>query len=100
MPVNSFTGTNSMHIRQQNLNKSKMATFELINTLKPEEWDAVCLQEPWLDQWHNTRANHNWHVLYPSTHYTNPALTCSVMYISTRLAGADWQQLMIDSADC
>ncbi|KAI0762491.1 hypothetical protein C8Q74DRAFT_1177098, partial [Fomes fomentarius] len=55
-----------MHIRQQNLNKSKMATFELINTLKPEEWDAVCLQEPWLDQWHNTRANHNWHVLYPS----------------------------------
>ncbi len=72
----------------------------MINTLKPEEWVVVCLQEPWLDhRWHNTGANHHWHVLYPSTHYTNPASTRSVIFVLTRTAGADWQQLKIDCAN-
>lgn len=68
----------------------------MINTLKLEGWDIICLQEPWLDRWHNTCTNHNWHVLYPSTHYTNLASTCSVLSVSTCLAGAHWQQLKID----
>lgn len=42
-----------IHIRQQNLNKSKIATFELFNTLELSKW-IVCIQESWLDHWHNT----------------------------------------------
>ena len=43
-------GHDQQHIRvsQQNLNKSLTAQLHLLNTAKPDDWDILMLQEPWM----------------------------------------------------
>ena len=47
----------SLHIWQQNLNKSDKAHYDLINTPLHKNWDILALQEPYIDTFGNTKAN-------------------------------------------
>jgi len=53
-------------IWQQNLAKSNIAQQEMIAAAKPNEWDILALQEPWIDHLGKTRANSKWNVVYPT----------------------------------
>ncbi|THU75475.1 hypothetical protein K435DRAFT_612153, partial [Dendrothele bispora CBS 962.96] len=58
-----------LSILQMNLHKSKTATFDLINEAGAiklsDEYDIICIQEPWTDSLGNTRNNSRWHIIYP-----------------------------------
>ena len=60
-----------LRIFQQNLNKSDKAQYELINLPIHNNWDLILLRELYIDALGNTKANHNWHVLYPTSHLAN-----------------------------
>ena len=38
-----------LRIWQQNAHKSQTAQDYIINTARPEEWDVLAIQEPWID---------------------------------------------------
>ncbi|KAG6852016.1 hypothetical protein C0991_004098 [Blastosporella zonata] len=46
-----------IHIWQQNVQKSLTAQTNLINNIKPEAWDIIALQEPYINSYGNTMAN-------------------------------------------
>ncbi|KIK34632.1 hypothetical protein CY34DRAFT_59233, partial [Suillus luteus UH-Slu-Lm8-n1] len=47
-----------------------------------------------------TSANHHWHVLYPSLHYTHPQRkTHAVTLVSASLDTNSWKQLSFPSPD-
>ncbi|KAI6033768.1 hypothetical protein PISMIDRAFT_112783, partial [Pisolithus microcarpus 441] len=54
-----------IHIWQQNLNKSNMALFSLLNGTPADNWDIIALQEPPINAVGNTKANSQWRVVYP-----------------------------------
>ena len=70
---------------QQNLNKSDKAQYDLINSPIHNSWDLILLQEPYIDALGNTKANHNWHILYPMSHLTNNSPKCSVILVNVLL---------------
>ena len=57
-----------LRIWQQNVHKANAAQEYIQNTVKPEDWDMIALQEPWLDSFNNSRANPYWRVIYPANH--------------------------------
>lgn len=91
--------TQVIRIRQQNLNKSRTAQFDLINSIDPKDWDIILLQEPFIDAYNNTKANYHWHVLYPPTHFTDPKATRSIILVNTQLNTNTWTQLQVKSGD-
>ncbi|KAG6858909.1 hypothetical protein C0991_001740, partial [Blastosporella zonata] len=46
-----------LRIWQQNVRKSFTTQADLINSIRPEAWDIVALQEPYLNSYGNTMAN-------------------------------------------
>ena len=51
---------------QQNLNTSHITLHSLINNKLADDWDLIALQEPPINRLSNTKANHRWHVVYPT----------------------------------
>src|SRR5882724_6500965 len=88
-----------LHIRQQNTNKSLVAQSDFLHHLDPNIYDIGAIQEPYLDQCHNSHVNHNWYTIYPKEHYTNPASTRSLILINKRLAMDTWSQVNLGSSD-
>ena len=71
-----------LRVYQQNLNKSDKAQYDLINSTAHKDWDLLLLQEPYIDTLGNTKANHNWHVLYPTSHLTKNTMKRSVILVN------------------
>ncbi|KAG1773718.1 hypothetical protein EV702DRAFT_925459, partial [Suillus placidus] len=89
-----------LKIWQQNINTSLIAQESLLNTSDVLDWDILILQEPHINFLCNTRANHWWHVLYPTNHFTNPQQrTQAVTLIRTPLDTNTWRQLPFPSSD-
>ena len=82
-----------LRIFQQNLNKSDKAQYDLINSPIHNNWDLILLQEPYINALGNTKANHNWHVLYPMSHLANGSVKQSVILVNTLLDTNTWKQL-------
>ncbi|KIK34517.1 hypothetical protein CY34DRAFT_33211, partial [Suillus luteus UH-Slu-Lm8-n1] len=62
--------------------------------------DLIAIQEPHINFLRNTSANHHWHVLYPSLHYTQPQhKTRAVTLISASLDTNSWKQISFPSSD-
>ncbi|KAG2150794.1 hypothetical protein DEU56DRAFT_908432 [Suillus clintonianus] len=72
MSDNASDHTVSLRIWQQNLNTSPTAQASLLKSPNAADWDLITIQEPHINFLHNTSANHHWHVLYPTQHYTHP----------------------------
>ncbi|KZT18523.1 hypothetical protein NEOLEDRAFT_1080091 [Neolentinus lepideus HHB14362 ss-1] len=56
-------------ILQENLNKSLIATFDLLNQPNlHKNWDIILIQEPYIDTFKNAKATRAWTVIYPTNH--------------------------------
>ena len=56
-----------LRIWQQNLNTSSDAQQCMLSgPSTAHDWDIIAIQEPTIDAKGNTRATHDWHVIYPT----------------------------------
>ena len=88
-----------LHIWQQNLNKSDKAHYDLINTPLHKNWDILALQEPYTDALGNTRANSQWHVVYPSPHHTDSSIDRLVILINLALDVNKGAQIPVEDSN-
>jgi hypothetical protein len=98
--MNSTPATDSMSLKiwQQNLNTSRFAQLSLLNRPNCTSWDILALQEPYTNPLNNTTANRHFHVVYPSTRYTNSSKCVpAVTLISSLLDVNNWTQLEFPS---
>jgi len=84
-----------LRIWQQNLNKSRVAQEDLINSDVHKSYDLLILQEPYIDSYGNTKATRHWRVVYPSSCRTMALLPRAVVLVSTELDTNRWSQLDI-----
>ncbi len=93
----------TLRIHQQNLNKSRAAQLDFINTLNPDGVDVVALQEPWkYPDNHRSFCEPSLRVVYPTTHYESDSLaaaTRSIMFVNVAVSTNSWAPLAVDSPD-
>ncbi|CAG7850087.1 SubName: Full=Uncharacterized protein {ECO:0000313/EMBL:CCA76396.1} [Serendipita indica DSM 11827] len=78
--------------------KSPDAHGELINTLSPDEWDIIAIQEPALNSIENIRATQNWQVFYPCTKVTdNHSKLRAVTLVNVKISYCE--QVRVASSD-
>ncbi|KAF8164692.1 hypothetical protein B0H34DRAFT_640256, partial [Crassisporium funariophilum] len=87
-------------ILQLNIRKLHIAQSALLNTARPEDWDVMALQEPYLDHLGNTRVSLFWTVRYPPSHLRDSSTrTQSILLIDTNTATDAYTYLDIPSPD-
>ena len=79
-----------LRIWQQNINKSLLAQQDLINNIRPDDYELILIQEPYMDHNQKTRASSHWRVVYPSTYYTD---------LSAKLNTNSWRQMDVPCGD-
>ena len=84
-----------LKIWQQNLNRSRAAHEDLINSDVFRHFDILTLQEPYIDKLGNTKAMKDWRVVYLSSHLTDPAPIQAVMLVNVNIDTNKWVQLSI-----
>ena len=89
----------TVNIWQQNLNKSDIAQQDLINSINPNKYDIIALQEPYIDFLGNTCANPRWYPLLPAAHHDNPKKTQAITLINKHLLSSSWQQNKVNTQD-
>jgi Endonuclease-reverse transcriptase len=82
-----------LRIYQQNLNKSDKAQYDLLNSPIHKEWDLLLLQEPYIDTLGNTKANHYWRVIYPTSHLDDGSAKRSIILVNAGLDTDTWSQV-------
>ena len=88
-----------LRISQQNLNKSLTAQLHLLNTAKPDDWDLLLIQEPWM-AFNGTRATPHWRVLYPKIYFDDKTKPLrSIILINARIPTNDYEQIQFKTAD-
>src|SRR6266481_4048202 len=91
---------NRLWIWQQNLNKSRIAQEDLINSDVYKNYDLLILQEPFIDSYGKMKATSDWRVVYPTSLLSHTHPTHSVMLVRVSLDMNRWAQLSIpDSGD-
>ena len=88
-----------VNIWRQNLNKLDIAQQDLTNSIDPNTYDIITLQEPYIDFLGNTCTNQRWYPLLPTAHCNNPKKTQAVTLINKRLLSSSWQQNMVNMQD-
>ena len=91
--------TMRLRLWQQNLNKSNKAQHDLLNPLIHKDWDIILLQELYIDSFGNTRANHHWRVVYPSSHLADTSAKCSIILVKTTLDTNSWSQVRLEGTN-
>ena len=89
------------HIRllQQNLNKSLNAQLHLLNTSRPNDWDILLIQEPWMS-FNGSRATPHWRILYPKLYFEDKTKPLrSLILINSRIPTDQYEQIQFRSAD-
>ena len=72
-------------IWQQNLQKTDTAQTAMLASTKPEDWDILALQEPFLNHLNKTQASHHW-IVHPNTHCNDRAShTRSIILINANI---------------
>jgi hypothetical protein len=99
MPLNTHPITNQLRIFQLSCNASNDAQLVMLNSINPNDWDVIALQEPYIDFNGVMHTTHPWRVIYPSPHYHLPKETRSVTLINKNLATNHWESLPIDLSD-
>ena len=89
-----------LRIWQQNGHKANMPQEYIRTTAKPEDWDVIALQEPWLDSFNNSRANSYWRVIYLVNHLVdNQDYTCSILLVNTNISSDCYTVFSIQHSD-
>ena len=91
----------TLHIWQQNLNKSCTCQHDLISStaLTRRGIDIVAPQEPAISSFGTTIASREWIPIYPSTHSKEPSKTRSVLLLRSNLLTENWKQVDFPSGD-
>ena len=89
----------TMNIWQQNLNKLDIAQQDLINSIDPNMYNILILQELYIDFLGNTHANQRWYPLLPSMHHNNPKKSWTATFINNGIFSSTWQQTRVESQD-
>ena len=98
--MNSTPTRTDVKIWQQNLGKSLIAQQEMLATAHPTDWDVLAIQEPYIDNLGNTRANPKWSVIYPtSTNREAQHPPRTVILVNTRIPSETITQIDIESGD-
>ncbi|KAF5367638.1 hypothetical protein D9615_010583 [Tricholomella constricta] len=101
-PMNRRTpkAPGKLRIWQQNVRKSDLAQAAVLNTARPEDWDVIALQEPFLDRLGNTKASPFWTVRYPHHHRRDGSTRSrSILLINSNIATDSYTLLDIPSTD-
>ncbi|KAG2056119.1 hypothetical protein BDR06DRAFT_880710, partial [Suillus hirtellus] len=89
-----------LRIWQQNLNTSMVTQESLLNYPITKHWDVIIIQEPYINFLQNTKANHRWHVLYLTQHYTHPQKhSYTITLVNANLDTNIWNQITFPSSD-
>ena len=64
-----------------------------------KNWDILALQEPYIDALGNTKANSQWHVVYPSPHLTNSTINRLVLLVNVALDVNRWVQIPVEGSN-
>ena len=89
-----------LRIWQQNVHKSKTAHSYIINTANPKDWDIIALQEPWIDNYGNSRGSQYWRVIYPTNFYNEDRTRVqSILLVNTNLSTDSCIPLLIPHSD-
>ena len=89
-----------LRIWQQNVHKANAAQEYIRNTARPEAWDVIALQEPWLDSFNNSRVNPYWRVIYPANHLLDGQdRTRSILLVNTNISSDCYVVLPIMHSD-
>jgi hypothetical protein len=89
-----------LHIWQQNTHKSQTAQDYIINTAKPNDWDIIAIQEPWLDTLGESCASQYRRIIYPANYYEEGRLrTRSVLLINTNINTDSYSVILIHHSD-
>lgn len=76
-----------LQIWQQNERKSIYAHESLLLQAKPEDWDLIVIQEPWLDKTGRVCGSQYWRILYPANYLFNGQTRCrSIILINTNIS--------------
>jgi Endonuclease-reverse transcriptase len=72
----------------------------VINTARPEDWDVLAIQEPWIDALGKSRASQYWRIIYPANYYEEGrARIRSVLLINTNITTDCYSALPIYHSD-
>ena len=89
-----------LRIWQQNTHKLQTAQDYIINTARPEDWDVLAIQEPWIDMLGKSRASQYWRIIYPANYYEEGrARIRSVLLINTNISTDCYSTLPIFHSD-
>ena len=86
-----------LRIWQQNLNKSRVAQEDLINSEVYKQFDVLILQEPFIDSYSNIWATRDWRVVYPSSFLSHTHVVCSVILVRSTMDTNGWAQISAPS---
>jgi hypothetical protein len=76
-----------LRIWQQNTHKLQTAQDYVINTARPEDWDVLAIQEPWIDTLGKSHASQYWQIIYPANFYEEGrARIRSILLINTNIS--------------
>jgi hypothetical protein len=91
LTMNNTTELDSMTLKiwQQNLNTSRSAQLSLLNHHDCTSWDILALQEPYTNPLNNTTANCHYHVVYPTTRYTDSSKRVRAVTLISNLLNAN-----------
>jgi hypothetical protein len=70
--ANPLQHAEQLRIWQQNVNRSRMAHEDLLESLKTAVYNICAIQEPAINSFNNMLANTKWRVVYPKTHFQHP----------------------------
>ena len=89
-----------LRICQLNVGKSLDSQSELLNSISPQDYDLILIQEPYLDRFKNSRATPHWSVVYPTRHlHDNSARSRAIILVNKNLSTNAWSPIDNDSPD-
>ncbi|KAF8835617.1 DNase I-like protein, partial [Paxillus ammoniavirescens] len=87
-------------IWQQNLNTSRDAQTAFLNSLNPNDWDILVLQEPHINSVNNILSTWRYHAVYPTLRHLGPTQKSrAATLVSTSIDCNTWTQLPFPSRD-
>lgn len=93
------TSIDELSLCSQNLCRSNDAQQDWLITLGRQKHTIGLAQEPYIDARGNSRANHTWNSIYPTTHRKRPQDTRAFMVVSTSISPDAWTQVEVESPD-
>src|ERR1700736_2191977 len=89
-----------LRIWQQNTHKSQTAQDYVLNAARPEDWDILAIQEPWIDTLGKSHMTQYWRIIYPVNYYEEGrSRVRSVLLINTNINTDSYTMLLIPHSD-